>query len=104
MDYAGTHIAVPAFEHPPLYPFLRLNWRKVSERQKIVAFEMSTFVHELLATLVIDYPRHCMRKRPVFRVAGSARPDQIRVQHPTAAQPKDGVQAGSQSMHLRMRG
>src|ERR1700748_2675264 len=104
MDYAGNHIAVQAFEHPPLYLFLRLNWRKVSERQEIVAFEMSAFVHELLAALVIDHPRHCTRERPVLRVAGSARSDQVRVQHPPAPQAKDGIKAGGQRVHLRMRG
>ena len=79
MDYAGADIAVPAFEHPPLYLFLRLYWRKVRERQEIIAFEVSAFVHELLATFVINHPRHCMRERAMLRVAWRARTDQVRV-------------------------
>ena len=101
---AGTAVTVAPFEHPPLYLFLRLNRRKIREREEVIALEVSAFLHELLATFIIDHPRHCMRERTLLRVAGGSGADQVRVQHPTAAEAEDGIQPGSQSMHFSMRG
>ena len=104
MDNAGADIAVPPFEHPALYLFLGLDGRKIRERQEVVALEVSAFVHELLATFIVDHPRHCMRESALLRIARCAGTDQVRVEHPAAAEPEDGVQPGGQRMHLSMRG
>jgi hypothetical protein len=60
--------------------------------------------HELLSALVINHPRHGIRKRTLLRVAGSLRANRIAMHHPTAAQTQALIKACAQSSHLRSRG
>jgi hypothetical protein len=65
---------------------------------------MRAFVHKLLTALIIYYPRHCMREKPLLGIAGSAGTDQIRVEHPAAAEAEDGIQARRKGVHFSVRG
>ena len=62
VDDAGTALPAAPFEHPPLYFLFRLDGRKIRERKEVLALEVRALVHELLAALIIDHPRHCVRE------------------------------------------
>ena len=93
-----------AFKHPALDLLFRLNGRQIRKRQIVLAFKVDAFVHELLAALIVDHPSDHMRETTLTRVTGCSRPDQIRMNHPAASEPEDGVEPSGERMHLCMCG
>ena len=91
-------------EHPPLHLLLCFDRGEIGERQKVVAFEVRAFIHELLTALIIYYPRHCMREKSQLGITGSTGTDQIRVEHPAASKAEDGIQACRKGVHFSVRG
>ena len=85
MRSAGALSVLP-FEHPALDLLLGFDGRQVCQGEEVFALEVSTFIHELLATLIVDHPRHGVRESALIRIARCAGTDEIRVEHPSTAQ------------------
>ena len=103
MCSAGALSVLP-FEHPPLDLLFGFDGRQVCQREEVVALVVSAFIHELLATLIVDHPRHGVRKSALIRIARCAGTDEVRVEHPAAAQPENRIEPHCESVHLRVGG
>src|SRR6185312_15988648 len=99
----GIGIGTP-FKHPAPDLLFRLNGRQIRKRQIMLAFKVDPFVHELLAALIVDHASDQMRETSLTRVTRRSRPDEIRMNHPAASKPKDGVEPSGERVHLCMCG
>ena len=79
-------LSVLPFKHPALDLLFGFNGRQIRQRQEVVALEVSAFIHELLATFIVDHPRHGMRKSTLIRVARCAGTDEVRVESSSRCQ------------------
>src|SRR3954451_23434939 len=103
MCSAGA-LSVLSFKHPPLDLLFGFDGRQVRQCEEVVALVVSAFIHELLAALIVYHPRYSMRKRALVRITRYTGTDEIRVQHPATAQPKNRIQPHCESVHLAMGG
>src|SRR5262245_56452767 len=70
--------------HPAL---LSLDWRKIRQRQKIIALEMSPFRHKLLPTLIIDQASDRIWECALIWIARRSRTYRVALHHPTRSKP-----------------
>src|SRR2546430_1714773 len=103
MCSAGALSVLP-FKHPALDLLFGFDGREIGQGEEVVALVVSAFVHELLPTFIIDHPRHGVRKSALIRIARSAGTDEVRVEHPAAAQPENRIQPHCECMHFRVGG
>jgi hypothetical protein len=58
------------------------------------------FLHELLATFVVDHARDRIGETAALGIAWGAGTDGIALNHPTGTQPQGGVETSAECLHL----
>src|SRR5467141_3807178 len=96
-------LVLHALKHPSLDLFFSGNGRKVGQRKVVVAIEMHSFRHELLATLIVDDLCNRIRELLMFGIAWSRGANAVALNHPAPAKSEQCSQAPAQRRHLSVR-